>query len=161
MRPRKSDDKERAEFLARVRAMGAKALAAKQTKRAESFKQIEDLTRRGAERERVQRHYCTLFRFWRSCPLKECHRARVCRGDANACLKRSVGGVPPEELSRARKKLLEATPRHIGKAEREVRQTWPADFWRRPVDPAVREALARAEEEREQEKRFGIGLEQD
>jgi hypothetical protein len=61
----------------------------------------------------------------------------------------------------ARLKLLRATPRHLGKAELKVRQKEPTEFWRRPVDPAAVEAFARKKEEREMEKRFGIGLAHD
>jgi hypothetical protein len=155
---RRQRSEEEVQAFCRTRA---KSVAGKTTKRAKMWKQIDYLNRRGDERKQVQRYYCTEFRLWRFCGLKQCQRARACEGDADACLKRSVWGVPPTERWQARLKLLEATPRHIGKAELEVRKTEPTEFWRRPVDPAVQEKIARAQEEREREKQFGIGVEQD
>ena len=88
----------------------AKAAAGKSTKRAKMWKQLDYLTRHGNERERVQRHYCTLFRFWRFCGVKPCRRARACKGDQDACLKRWVDGVPYGDQLQARAELLKATP---------------------------------------------------
>lgn len=139
----------------------AKAAAGETTKRAKLWKRIDYSIRFFVERERVQRYYATFFRFWRFCHFAPCRRARACRGDADACLKRSVDGVPRMELRQARLKLLRATPRHIGKAELKVRQKEPTEFWRRPVDPAAVEAVARKKEEREMERRFGIGVAND
>jgi hypothetical protein len=82
-----------------------------------------------AEKVHVQRHYCTLFRFWRSCPSKPCQRARACRDDQSACLKRWVIEVPRDRQFRARQDLLEATPRHIGAPERATREFMPNEFW--------------------------------
>jgi hypothetical protein len=83
-----------------------------------------------AEKAKVQRHYCTLFGFWRSCPFKPCSRARACKGDQSACLKRWVPQVPRDRQFRARQDLLEATPHHIGAPERAAREFMPGGFWR-------------------------------
>jgi hypothetical protein len=83
-----------------------------------------------SEKAEVQRHYCTLFGFWRACAFKQCRRARACKGDQNACLKRWVTQVPRDQQFRARQDLLEATPRHIGAPERAAREFMPSGFWR-------------------------------
>jgi hypothetical protein len=75
-----------------------------------------------AEKILLQRHYCAAFGFWRSCPGKRCRRARTCVGDAPACLKRNVTGVPREAQFDARQRLLESTPANIGAPERFARQ---------------------------------------
>ena len=96
----------------------------------EYLTQEEFRARFDAEKAQVQRHYCTLFGFWRSCPFKPCLRARACKGDQNACLKRWVHLVPRDRQFQARQDLLEATPRHIGAAERAARELMPSEFWR-------------------------------
>jgi hypothetical protein len=45
------------------------------------------VARFAAERARLQRHYCNLFKFWRACPDKHCRRHLRCCGDAGECLK--------------------------------------------------------------------------
>jgi hypothetical protein len=145
------------EMVALLRAR-AKAVAGQKTKRATMWKQLDYLTRYHEERERVQRHYCTVFGFWRYCGVKPCCWPRACTGNADACLKRWVEKVPSKELRQAHNELLKATPPGIGEPELEVRRTEPTRFWRRPVDPAVQDALARAKAQRELEKQFGIGV---
>jgi hypothetical protein len=81
------------------------------------------------EKTQVQRHYCTLFQFWRHCRFKPCRRARTCKGDQSACLRRSVVGVPRDRQFRARQDLLTATPLHIGAPERAAREFMPNEFW--------------------------------
>jgi hypothetical protein len=130
----------------------AKAVRGKTTKRAKTTKEIDYMIRRDAETERVQRYYNTEFRSWRFCRVKQCLRARACRGDPKACLARSMQRVPHREQWLARQKLMEATPLHIGAVERKVREKMPADFFPRPVDREVVEALARAQARREFEK---------
>jgi hypothetical protein len=120
----------------------AKAVRGKTTERTKVGKRTDYLNRLYAETERVQRHYCTFFKFWRSCRLKQCRRARACRGDPNECLKRLVDKVPRQEQWQARQKLLEATPRHLGAVERKVRQQMPNAFWRRSVNPLLVEKEA-------------------
>jgi hypothetical protein len=74
--------------------------------------------------------------------------------DADACLKRSVDQVPRHEILQTRQKLLEATPRHFGAVERKVRQTWPTEFWPRPVDRDLVMALAEARRQRQLDKEW-------
>jgi hypothetical protein len=145
MRSQKSAEKWNAMFRAK-----AKAVAGKTTKRAKIIKRIDVLNRLYAETERVQRYYCTLFKFWRSCRVKQCRRERACSGDEDACLKRSVDTVPRQEQWQARQKLLEATPRHFGRVELKVRQQMPNGFWRRSVNPLLAEKAA-ADERRRRE----------
>jgi hypothetical protein len=76
----------------------------------------------------VQRHYCTLFQFWRHCRFKPCQRARACKGDQSACLRRWAGGVPRDRQFRARQDLLHATPLHVGAPERAARDFMPNEL---------------------------------
>jgi hypothetical protein len=115
----------------------ANAVTRKTNKRAKTLRQIDSVNRLYAETERVQRHCCTLFRFRRFCSVKQCRRARACRSDPDACLKRFVDKVPHPEQWQARQKLLEATPRQLGAVELKVRQTMPNGFWRRSANPLL------------------------
>jgi hypothetical protein len=134
-------------FWATIRA---RAKAAKRgTEREKVFKQIIDQGRLYDSIEWVQRNYCTEFRFWRFCRLPPCRRARACKGDADACLKKSLDAVPRQEIWQTRQKLLNATPRHSGSVERRVRQTWPTEFWPRPVNPEVVRIIEDAERRRQ------------
>jgi hypothetical protein len=99
-----------------------------------------------AEKARVQRHYCTLFKFWRSCRCKPCRRARACMGDANACLKRSVHELPRRDLFAARQRLTAAIPRNCAAPEREARLFLPNESdhdWRCPLPPAGWQRVSR------------------
>jgi len=85
-----------------------------------------------AEKIVVQRHYCTLFRFWRSCRHKPCRRARACTGDPHRCLPARVDEVPRHEQFQARQSLLQATPPNIAAPEHAARDLMPnsfADSW--------------------------------
>jgi hypothetical protein len=113
MRPQQS-----VEQLAAVIRAKAKAAAGKTTKSANMWKRLDYLTRFHAERARLQGHFCSIFGFWKTCRLKPCRRARACRGDPESCQKRSLDGVPHDQLRKAQAELLQATPRHIGTAER-------------------------------------------
>jgi hypothetical protein len=81
-----------------------------------------------AEKANVQRRYCTLFRFWRSCRFKPCRRARTCKGDQHECLKLSVNRVSRMEQFDARQKLLQATPRNTAAPEGAARGIMPDSF---------------------------------
>jgi hypothetical protein len=81
-----------------------------------------------AEKAKVQRHYCTLFAFWRNCAFKPCGRAHACRGDLQECLKRSVHNVSRAEQFEAREKLLRATPRNLPAPELTARQLMLSSF---------------------------------
>jgi hypothetical protein len=80
-----------------------------------------------AERARLQRHYCDLFKFWRGCGDKSCRRHLRCRGDTSECLKRRIGEIPRAAQFQARQAVLVTTPRNAGGAERTVRQLMPYD----------------------------------
>ncbi len=82
-------------------------------------------TRYRAEVKALRRHYCSVFAFWTWCGHKPCRKARVCTGDALACLKRHGLELSNTEQFNARQKVLEATPRNIGAPERAARQTMP------------------------------------
>jgi hypothetical protein len=144
MCPAKSVETKDAEFLARV-----KAGARKKNKHAKTYKLIEFQERLHNEKKWVQRHYCTLFGFWRFCRFKPCRRARACKGDQDASLKRSVDRVSRHEQYQAREELLRATPRHIGNAEIVARSIMPNEFWPAPVAVKVAEALVRQKTQRE------------
>jgi hypothetical protein len=148
MRDLKSVEELRTKFRAKAKAAKAG------TMRAKVLKRIDALQRIYAETALVQRYYCTQFRFWRFCPFAPCRRARACKGDADACLKRSVDQVPRHEIWQTRQKLLEATPGHFGAVERKVRQTWPTDFWPRPVNRELVEALAAARRRRQLDEQW-------
>ena len=34
-----------------------------------------------AEKAKLRRAYCTVFKFWRTCGFKACAKARACKGD--------------------------------------------------------------------------------
>jgi hypothetical protein len=78
-----------------------------------------------AEVKVLRRHYCSVFAFWTWCGHKPCRKARVCAGNALACLKRNGLELSNTEQFNARQKVLEATPRNIGAPERAARQTMP------------------------------------
>jgi hypothetical protein len=91
--------------------------------RAMSAREFE--TRYRAEMKALWRYYCSLFGFWTWCGHKPCRKARVCAGDALACLRRNGLELSNDEQFNARQKMLEATPRNIGAPERMARQTMP------------------------------------
>jgi hypothetical protein len=81
-----------------------------------------------AEKAKVQRHYCTLFGFWRSCRFKPCRRERVCKGDATRCLVRSIDRVPRDQQFQARQHLIESSPRNLAAPEVAARGLMPNSF---------------------------------
>ena len=81
------------------------------------------------EKGNVQRHYCTLFGFWRTCRQNLCRRARGCRGNSDQCLKQSADRVDRHERFVARQKLLQATPRNLAAPERAARDIMAGDSW--------------------------------
>jgi hypothetical protein len=76
-----------------------------------------------------QRRYSDAFSLWRSCRLKHCRRLGRCWGDATACVKRAINSVPAAEQTRARARILKATPANIGAPERQARRSMPRDFY--------------------------------
>jgi hypothetical protein len=86
------------------------------------------VARFNAEKAMLARHYCTVLKFWRDCPLKKCRRARVCSGDQKACLKRRVQDVPREVQWQARQRILATTPANAGPPERTAREFLPGSL---------------------------------
>jgi hypothetical protein len=78
-----------------------------------------------AEKAALQRAYCDIFKFWRTCPLKRCRRARTCSGDPGVCLKRHVEAIPRDMQWQARRQILAATSRQAGPPERQARELLP------------------------------------
>jgi hypothetical protein len=78
-----------------------------------------------AEKARLQREYCTLFKFWRACPFPPCRRSRACAGDQNACLRRRVDEVAREQQWLARRRIMKVTPASAGPPERMAREFLP------------------------------------
>jgi hypothetical protein len=81
-----------------------------------------------AARLELARHYCTLFKFWRTCGTKQCRRARTCRGDQQACLAQRVQGVSRDLQFQARQQVLSAVPADAGPPELKAREFLPGDL---------------------------------
>ena len=97
-----------------------------------------------AEKARVQRHYCTLFKFWRTCRSKPCQRLRACTGNPSACLARRVGELPRRVVFDARQALVDAMPPNCPAPEREARLIMANEpEWRCPLPPAGWKRLCR------------------
>jgi len=79
-----------------------------------------------AETAALRRHYCTVFKFWRTCAYKRCRKARACSGNAQVCLKRRVQEIAREVQWHARQQILAATPAAAGAPERTARECLPA-----------------------------------
>jgi len=86
------------------------------------------VARLNAEKALLARHYCIMFKFWRSCPFKRCRKARICSGDQNACLKRSEKEVAREIQWQARQQILASTPANAGPPERMARELLPGSL---------------------------------
>lgn len=69
-----------------------------------------------AARAAVQRLYCDVLELWRACKTPRCKRHRRCGGDAQACLRRGVKGVPQHRLNDAQAAVLAGGPRRIAPA---------------------------------------------
>jgi hypothetical protein len=91
-----------------------------------SFEQFVE--RVEAEKALLERHYCNTFKFWRTCPLSRCRKARACSGDANLCLKRRGPEVPREVQWQARRDVLRSKPPNFDTPERAVRELMPYDL---------------------------------
>jgi hypothetical protein len=98
-------------------------------KRKAKLDPVAHAKRVAVESELQAARYCHAFALWRRCRSKSCRRRRACAGDAHACLKRALARVPQPMQSRARQKILDATPRNIGAPEREARQRMPLDLY--------------------------------
>jgi hypothetical protein len=86
------------------------------------------VARFNAEKAVLARHYCNIFKFWRTFPFKRCRKARTCSGDQNACLKRSGKEVPRHIQFEARQQILASTPAEAGPPERTARQFLPGSL---------------------------------
>jgi len=87
------------------------------------------VARFNAEKAALARHYCTVFKFWLSCPFKPCRKARRCRGEQNACLKRNIERIPRDIQFQARQRIIAATPPAAGPPERMAREFLPMGFF--------------------------------
>ena len=83
-----------------------------------------------AERAKLRRVYCTVFKFWRTCGFKPCAKSRACKGDATVCLKRGATTISHDKQWEARQKILTATPQSAGPPERAARECLPSDLCR-------------------------------
>lgn len=83
------------------------------------------LARFTAEKAKLRRHYCNLFKFWRACPLRLCRKQRHCGGDAQICLKRRVLEIAREVRWQARQDVLVSTFKEGGPPERMAREFLP------------------------------------
>jgi hypothetical protein len=83
------------------------------------------------EKALQQRRYCNAFALWRTCRNKQCRREGACLGDADACLKRGLGGVCYDLQRRVRDAILKTTPANIGAPERKARQCLPIELYQR------------------------------
>jgi hypothetical protein len=90
---------------------------------------VEYARRLAIERLALQRRYCNAFEQWKNCKRQQCRRHESCRGDATACLKRTLPGIPHGVQTRARDRIIAATPRNIGAPEREARLSMPRDLY--------------------------------
>jgi len=91
--------------------------------------QEDYVARFNAEKAVMQRKYCDIFKFWRSCPLRRCRKARACTGDQNACLKAGERSIPRDIQWQARQQILTATPANVGAPERLAREFLPGSFY--------------------------------
>ena len=81
-----------------------------------------------AEKAALACHYCTVFNFWRTCPVPRCRKARRCCGDAGFCLKHRGAEVPRRVQWQARQEVLQSTPANAGDPERTARELMPYDL---------------------------------
>jgi hypothetical protein len=78
-----------------------------------------------AEKAVLRRHYCNTFKFWQACPFKKCRKARICSGDAKACLKHREAEIPRDVQWQARQRILGSTAASGGPPERTARGLLP------------------------------------
>ena len=95
------------------------------TKKSARMSDAQYVARFVAERAKLARAYCTLFKFWRDCARKNCRRERQCGGDPLRCLKRCESEVQRRAQWRARQDVLRATPADAGPPERMAREFLP------------------------------------
>jgi hypothetical protein len=81
-----------------------------------------------AEKASLARHYCNVFKFWRTCPFKPCRKARLCSGDQNACLRRREKEISRHVQWEARRQIQVSTPPQAGPPERMAREFLPGNL---------------------------------
>jgi hypothetical protein len=110
----------------RGRAEGTGERKRTMTKRAPAKPTTERYAARfEAEKAMLARHYCTIFKFWRTCALKSCRKARACSGDQIACLRKREKEIPRDAQWQARQEIIESTPANAGPPERTARAFLP------------------------------------
>ena len=97
-------------------------------KKAQALTPERHLARFAAEKARLARAYCDIFKFWRECPCKRCRRARRCSGDHNDCVKRCDSEIARDVQWQARQQILQATRASAGPPERTAREFLPGDL---------------------------------
>lgn len=107
-------------FLPRMRGRNKEERMSRQTSKKLTPERYA--ARYNAEKAALQRHYCTVFKFWRMCAFRKCRKARACSGDAQVCLRRRVHEIARETQWRARRQILIATPAAAGPPERTARE---------------------------------------
>ena len=95
------------------------------TRKPKRLTDAQYLARFKAEKARLQRYYCSLFKFWRACPLRPCRKHRSCGGDAQLCLKRRVHEIAREAQWQARQHVLVSQSAEGGPPERMAREFMP------------------------------------
>jgi hypothetical protein len=90
---------------------------------------LDAAARSAIEKDLQQRRFCNAFALWRTCRKKLCRRQGKCCGDAAACLKIGLAGVPHDLQWRVRQAIIDRTPHNIGAPERRVRHCMPADLY--------------------------------
>ncbi len=96
------------------------------TKQASEQQTPEEYAARfAAEKAALQRYYCEVFGFSRTCALKRCRKVRSCSGDAEVCLGRRAREIPRDVQWQARRQILAAMPADAGPAERNARELLP------------------------------------
>jgi hypothetical protein len=83
------------------------------------------VARFNAEKAKLARDYCGIFKFWQDCAFKPCRKARRCIGDPHACLQRRAADVPRDRQWQARQEMLASTPANAGPPERTAREILP------------------------------------
>jgi hypothetical protein len=81
-----------------------------------------------AEKAALRRHYCNVFKFWRSCRLPRCRKLRCCSGDAKLCLESRGREIPHHEHWQARQQLLCSLPANAEAVKRAACELMPCDL---------------------------------
>ena len=96
------------------------------SKRPKPTEQYAD--RLDAEKAALRRHYCNVFKFWRSCRSPRCRKLRCCSGDAKLCLESRQWEIPHHEHWQARQQLLCSLPANAEAVKRAACELMPCDL---------------------------------